>query len=74
MKAINLRGNDPEMEFAAALITLGGPQKNHQEHVLKATAGAKTDALLAQNLASRFLGDGSQTMAEMFARAAKSKD
>src|SRR5216684_3714829 len=55
VKAINLRGNDPEMEFAAALITLDSHQGNHQDHVLKATVGAKTDSLLAQNLASRFI-------------------
>lgn len=53
-KAIGLRGSDPEMEFAAALITLSGPERNHSEHVQKALAGANTDALLAQNLASTF--------------------
>ena len=63
-KALSLRGNDPEMEFAAALITLRGPEKDHQEHARKAVAGAKSDPLLAQNLASRFLGND-QTVAEM---------
>jgi hypothetical protein len=53
-KAIGLRGSDPEMEFAAALITLTGPARNHSEHVQKALAGANTDALLAQNLSSTF--------------------
>jgi len=53
-KAIALRGSDPEMEFAAALVTLSGPQHDHDAHVQKAMAGAKTDALLAQNLASSF--------------------
>lgn len=53
-KAIRLRGSDPEMEFAAALITLSGPDGVHREHVEKAMAGAKSDPLLAQNLASTF--------------------
>ena len=53
-KAIHLRGSDAEMEFAAALITLGGPDGEHRDHVEKAMAGAKSDPLLAQNLASTF--------------------
>ena len=73
MKAIRLRGQDAEMEFAAALITLEGPQADHQQHVLKATAGAKEDPLLAQNLKSHFIGDGGITIAEMFAKATASK-
>jgi hypothetical protein len=53
-KAIGLRGSDPEMEFAAAVITFIGSPRDHIEHVERAVAGAKTDALLAQNLASHF--------------------
>jgi len=53
-RAIRLRGEDPEMEFAAALVTLNGPESAHREHVYKAIAGTGSDALLAQNLASRF--------------------
>jgi len=53
-KAISLRGSDPEMEFAAALITLSSPESAHRDHVQKAMAGAKSDSLLAQNLASNF--------------------
>jgi len=64
-KAIQLRGNDPQMEFAAALITLGGPESEHREYAQKATTGAKNDQLLARNLATRFLGSQSPTMAEM---------
>jgi hypothetical protein len=55
-KAISLRGEDPEMEFAAALITLSGPESAHREHLRKAIAGAKNDPLLAQNLSSEFRG------------------
>ena len=53
-KAISLRGSDPEMEFAAALITLQGPESAHRDHVQKAMAGAKGDSLLAHNLSSSF--------------------
>jgi hypothetical protein len=61
-KAIRLRGEDPEMDFAAALITLSGPESDHRDHVRKAIAGAKNDPLLAQNLASDFHG---QFMSEL---------
>ena len=67
-KALALRGSDPQMEFAAALITLSGPQEEHRQHSLKAIAGAKTDPLLAQNLATHFNGPQTQTMSEMLAK------
>src|SRR3989440_802294 len=67
-KAIGLRGSDPQMEFAAALITFSGPQEEHRQHSLKAIAGAKTDPLLAQNLATHFIGPQSQTMSDMLAK------
>jgi hypothetical protein len=51
-KAISMRGSDPEMEFAAALIT--GSERERNDHIEKAVVGAKADPLLAQNLASRF--------------------
>jgi hypothetical protein len=57
------------MEFAAALITLSGPQAEHLEHALKAIAGAKTDPLLSQNLATHFIGPQSQTMSEILAKS-----
>ena len=40
-KALQLRGNDAQMEFVAALITLDGPASEHQDHAQKAIAGAK---------------------------------
>src|SRR5437660_9353278 len=61
-RAISLRGSDPEMEFAAALITLSGPEADRREHVQKAMEGAKTDPLLAENLASSFR---SQTISDL---------
>ena len=71
-KALGLRGPDAQMEFAAALITLSGPQEEHRQCALKAIAGAKTDPLLAQNLASHFNGTHGQIMSEMLARNATS--
>ena len=53
-KAIALRGSDPQMEFAAALMTTEGARSEHERHLQNAIAGAKADALLARNLASRF--------------------
>jgi hypothetical protein len=67
-KAIQLRGNDPQMEFSAALITLNGPASDQQEHAQKAIAGAKNDPLLARNLAAHFWNTPSQTLAEMISR------
>src|SRR5262249_3190580 len=68
-KALSLGGEkDPQMQFAAALITLQGPADAHQEHAQKAIAGAKNDPLLARNLANRFLGNEKQTVSEALAR------
>src|SRR5262249_48957921 len=62
-KALSLGGEkDPQMEFAAALVTLQGPESAHRDQVQKAIAGAKSDALLARNLANRFLGNEKQTV------------
>jgi len=65
-KAISLRGVDPEMEFAAAMITLPGPGGAHRDHLRKAVAGASSDPLLAQNLASSF---NHQTISELLVAA-----
>jgi hypothetical protein len=61
-KALSLRGQDSEMEFAAALITLRGPEDAHRDHARKAMAGAKSDPFLARNLSSNF---NHQTIAEL---------
>ena len=68
--AIQLRGNDAQMEFAAALLSLSGPEAEHRDHVQKAMAGAKTDPLLAQNLSSHFIGERGQTIAELLTKPA----
>lgn len=67
-EAIRIRGNDPEMELAAALITLNGPVAEHQGHAQKAIAGAKNDPLLARNLASHFFPSQGPTIAEMISK------
>src|SRR5882757_9911375 len=54
VKAITLRGSDPQMEFAAALMTTEGARSEHERHLQSAMAGAKADAMLARNLSSRF--------------------
>jgi hypothetical protein len=69
-QAIQLRGRDSQMEFAAALLTLSGPADEHRDHVQKAVAGAKTDPLLGRNLSSHFMGAQGQTIAEMLAKPA----
>jgi len=68
-RAISLRGQDPEMEFAAALITLDGQRADYHIHVARATDGASKDELLAQNLNSHFMGDRGVTVAEMFSKS-----
>lgn len=70
-RAIALRGDDAQMEFAAALITLSGPREEHAQHAQKAIAGAKGDALLAQNLATHFLGPKDPTVSEMLGKNLK---
>jgi hypothetical protein len=71
-QALQLRGNDPQMEFAAALITLAGPAPAHDQHVQRAKAGAKADPLLERNLSSHFMGQQGQTTAEVLTKAAGS--
>jgi hypothetical protein len=71
--AIQLRGNDPQMDFAAALITLSGPIGEHQDYAQKAIAGAKTDHLLARNLSTHFIGQQSETMADMISHTLNAK-
>jgi len=68
MRAAALHADDPQMEFAAALITLSGPQDEHRQHAQKAIGGAKTDSLLAQNLSARFIGPQTETMSQLLAK------
>jgi len=67
--AMQLRLRDPQMAFAAALITLHGPEAEHREYAQMATAGTKNDELLKRNLSLHFLGAQSPTMAEMILKS-----
>jgi len=58
----------PQMEFAAALISVGNASINGQEHAERAIAGAKNDSLLARNLSAHFLGAQSETLSAMITR------
>ena len=49
-KSLTLRGSEPSIEFAAAIITLDRDRADHAAHAAKAREGAKQDALLAQNV------------------------
>lgn len=69
-QAMQLRGNDPQMAFAAALITLRGPESEHRQYADAAIAGAKSDSLLARNLSTHFLNG--PTMAEFISHDAPS--
>lgn len=71
LRSLALKGDDAQMEFAAALITLSGPQEAHRHHAQKALAGAKGDALLSQNLATRFIGPKDPIVSEMLAKDLK---
>lgn len=65
-KALAMRGDDPEMEFAAALITsFARPnvsreslERSSREHLRRAAAGAREGTLLAQNLEERYPEQG----------------
>lgn len=73
LRAAALHGDEAQMEFAAALITLSGPREEHAQHAQKAIAGAKADALLAQNLATHFIGPKDQAVSEMLAKNSTTK-
>ena len=74
VKAIALRGGrDPEMEFAAALITIHPRRNGHLEHLQKAVTGASDNTLLARNLVSHF-GDRGKTITELRANVRVAKN
>lgn len=72
--ALQRRGKDPQMEFAAALISVDNPSITVQDHAERAIAGAKDDPLLARNLAARFLGAQSKTLSAMITRNKAAKE
>jgi hypothetical protein len=70
-QAIAMRGNDPEMEFAAALITsVRSDNAGRRAHLQKAIAGAPEGSLLARNIINH-LGRKGQSIADLRASLAK---
>ncbi|MGH9934636.1 MAG: hypothetical protein ACREAM_00220 [Blastocatellia bacterium] len=70
-QAIALRGNDPEMEFAAALMTsIRSDKAAHRAHLQKAISGAPEGSLLARNIINHF-GRKGQSLADVRASLAK---
>jgi len=64
LRAIEQSGADPEMEFAAAMITMGGKLKDKSgEHLRRALAAARAGSLLAHNLTAQFGVNGITTAA-----------
>lgn len=53
-KALVLRKGDPEIEFAAALICSMKGRGSREEHLRKASAGARKGSLLAANIDKHF--------------------
>jgi hypothetical protein len=59
LKAIQSRSGDPDMEFAAALITTDPERRSqHDEHLRRAIAGARDGSLLARNLENHLKQQG----------------
>ena len=53
-RALSLRGEDPEIEFACAIVTLWPKRSEHNQHLQKAKAGARDKSLLTTNIAIHF--------------------
>ena len=56
-RALSLRGEDPEIEFACAIVTVWPKRSEHSQHLQKAKAGAQNKSILATNLTLHF-GNG----------------
>jgi hypothetical protein len=63
-RALKLRGADPAMEYAAALITWYPRQASHEGHLSRAATGAAEGSALERNLLKHF-GDRGRTLAEL---------
>ena len=63
-RAIELSGGNPEMEYAAALITWYPRRPEHDGHLARAAAGAPEGSLLGKNLLKHFQDRG-RTVAEL---------
>lgn len=73
LKALSMRGNDAEMEFAASLavytnnLARNDQHEAHRRHLQKAMAGAKDGSLLAQTLVHHY-GQRGQSIADLRAK------
>ena len=72
LMALKLRDGDPEIEYAAALITWHPPQPSHEGHFARAVAGARDGTPLAANLLRNFDNRG-KTLDELRTSAALAK-
>ncbi|MBI4428720.1 MAG: hypothetical protein HY562_06340 [Ignavibacteriales bacterium] len=59
-KALALSGNDAEMEFACAVVTVWPKNAEHRQHVQRAKAAMSGNSLLAANFQERFGGEKAQ--------------
>lgn len=73
VKAIEMRGGDADMEFAAALIAAHPKRKTMHEHLQRAVAQASEGSLLGRNLVNHF-GDLGRTLAQLKARYGVAKN
>ena len=70
-RALDASHDNPEMEFAAALIVMGrNDLKPHGDHAQKALAAGSADALLARNLSTFFVGTRGDTMTTLLTKEA----
>lgn len=73
VKAIEMRGGDAEMEFAAALIASFPKRQTINDHMQRALARATEDSLLGRNIVSHFSDRGSN-LAQLKARYGVAKN
>jgi hypothetical protein len=59
-KSLVVSGQNPEIEFACAMITVWPKNSAHSQHLQKARAAAKTNPLLAANIESHFTNEKAQ--------------
>lgn len=67
-EALQWRGSDPEMEFAASVVAVWPRRPEYREHFRRAVAGAANDSLLTKNLLEQFPEQG-RTLDELRASA-----
>lgn len=68
----HLGGNNPEIEFALAVISEHPRQPSHQEHLRRAVEGAQEGSLLARNLVAHF-GKPGQKLSALRAQVASAQ-